>query len=195
MKVGRLISEDYLEVSPYAAISGLEEYLSEHHYAVVKNNEHFMGIITEADTSVHPRGLVIDCVTPRPELDFSAKVKDAIKMMKESESPVLGIRKEGAFFGVLTFLDILNYYKSRNFLEEGRIEDLEHYQILRELGARVGHDFNNVLNTAVLRISSIMDDQDLPENAYNSLRGLQDFLFRAGRLCEKLIHHSEQEPA
>lgn len=90
--------------------------------------------------------LVIDCLNPKPVVDYEQKIKSVLELMRETGNFILPVFKSDKFTGVVTETDIIDYLfeyqrKAHNELEN-RVEErtselvLANDQLRREIKER-----------------------------------------------------------
>jgi len=148
MRIGDLMHQEYPTVSAYAAVSSIDNLLARERYAVIKDEEKFLGILTPADTLINPHRLVIDCMTAKPVIDFDADLNEALLLMQSDSLHVLPVVKENGFVGVVRERDILDCFLERNRRLQQYIDSIEEKGVSFKPSPQIAHDFNNLLSAS-----------------------------------------------
>ncbi len=124
MNVGALTVHDYTTTQPFTPIHSIEETLLNINYIIVKDHDKYLGIVETSDIIKKPHKLVVDCIVPKPELDWFESVENAYPYIYQKKHTVLPVFKYGEFAGVLTNTRILDHYYSRQINISGLFSEL-----------------------------------------------------------------------
>ncbi|MBN2352911.1 MAG: CBS domain-containing protein [Spirochaetales bacterium] len=189
---GEIAATTYRKVEPFQGVTALTPSLLEDAYAVVEEENRYLGLLTINDLLRNPKKMVIDCVTPKPQVGFEATLVEVLAVMRRENAFALPVYRDGEFYGIISITDILE-----NLV--GGPDSESTGQALSLLAASVSHDFNNIL-TSVLGFITLVMQQEADNEKYCMLQYAEKGLLRAKQIARQLTNCSlegaaETEPA
>jgi signal transduction histidine kinase len=167
MKVGDFIIRDFTVAEPYQGTSGFRKNLLADHPVVVKEEGHFLGILTSGDLVNRPRNLVIDCLSSKPSVDIDEEVFPVLLFMCQNNYEFLPVMKAGSFEGLISknnlFLEFLKSESEHTTPIEETLELKKELALKNKFLSIIGHDIKNLFN-------QIMGSLELLDNNLHRLK-------------------------
>lgn len=114
MKTGDVLVTDYVSVSPYDAVSTIEDVLTKERFCVVKDTTgRYVGVLIPDDIARKPHRLVADCITDKPVLSCDDDIGTALVEIVRSSAGVLPVFRNDDFCGVVRQAELFEYYRKR----------------------------------------------------------------------------------
>jgi len=114
MKTGDVLVAEYVSVSPYDAVSSIEDVLMKDRFCIVKDaGGHYLGMLVPEDIARKPHRLVADCITEKPKLSWDDDIGTALLATVTSSASVLPVFRLNEFCGVVRQREIFDSYRSR----------------------------------------------------------------------------------
>ncbi|MCF8367609.1 MAG: response regulator [Bacteroidales bacterium] len=113
-----LIRRNYHIASSDASVESLDSILKDS-YAVLFEEGHYKGVLTQEDVFRKRHKLAIDCLVEKPQLKLDDTIAHALDMFRGSHSSALPVFLKNEFTGVLNKSDLLHeIYVNEQLLEE-----------------------------------------------------------------------------
>lgn len=142
MEVKYLLTKTEVAVPPFASVASIEDTLIDSHYVVVKDDDEFRGILTQADVLRMGHLLVVDCLVEKKRLDKDDEIEEVLAVMFEENQYVLPVFDGEGYLGSVSYFRII---KELSLLRKPPV----HVQINNVIGGadaeRVKHVFINEL--------------------------------------------------
>lgn len=169
MKVGPIAWTEYAAVGPHDSVASVEEKLIRDKFLVVKDNDRYVGILTVSDTVAKPHVLTIDCIRPKPETDYHDSVERTLQRMEGEKYDFLPVFRSGQFYGVVSYKGIAQALREQREAsrrrEQTHLSKIEQFEAMRGLAGGVAHDFNNLIQTILWSLDTIVEDQAISESS------------------------------
>lgn len=131
--IKKLLITDYEVVEPYVGVKCVDDNLIQSAFAVVMEDNKFLGILTPEGVIKHSHCLAIDCVRDKPLIQGDTEIEDVLELMKAENYSVLPVFEGEEFLGVVTLDRITDYYLFEYRKElEAKIQHLESNKRLKE---------------------------------------------------------------
>lgn len=206
MKAGFVVRTAFHEISPTAGTHVIKDDLLNRSFLIVKDNGHYIGLLTPEDVVETPRNLVVDCLHEKPEVSTKDDIDSVLRIMKKSRNKILPVFDNDDFVGVICRSDITDYlvsYKKELEYEvekrtaellgmERQLTQAQKMEAIGVMAAGFAHDFKNFL-TPIIGYSELLmaDFHDNPE-AKDRLTGLLSAAHAANRLAAQILAYSKK---
>jgi predicted transcriptional regulator len=108
MRIGDLVSNDEVCVSPFTSVDAVEGKILERGYLVIKDQGKFIGILTADDVLSSGHNLVIDCCRKKPLVKADEEAERVMRrMLSEGLQVVPVVDEEAAYIGSVQTSQIL----------------------------------------------------------------------------------------
>ncbi len=124
MNAGALSSTTYAVVSPYDGISSIEGLLLEKKFAVVMEKGDYCGILVPTDIVKKAHALVIDCLTPKPQVACDDDIMQVFFTAITHNISVLPVFRDGSFHGIVTLGSIIRYQQEQHDRTQSCYEEI-----------------------------------------------------------------------
>lgn len=105
-----LVKCDYEVAHPFSGTQALRQTLINHAAVVVRDEkQQVFGILTPIDIARHSYNLVIDCLTPKPDVPSSYSIDAALELMQERKTDVLAVVDGRQFQGLVFKNDLVRF--------------------------------------------------------------------------------------
>jgi len=95
-------------VKPFTSVASVEEVLLDSEYLVIRDGERFHGVLTRDDVIRKGHNLVIDCLSPKPAINWNEDLFDVLATMESHGETCLPVfNDEGRYVFTITRLGIL----------------------------------------------------------------------------------------
>lgn len=111
-------------VSPYDGISSIEGLLLEKKFAVVMNKGDYCGLLVPTDIVKKAHSLVIDCLTPKPHVDYDDDIMQVFFTAITHNISVLPVFRDCSFCGIVSLGSIIRYQQDRHDRTQSCYEEI-----------------------------------------------------------------------
>jgi signal transduction histidine kinase len=193
VSVGHIIRPDYKTVTHCTGIEEVEELLFREKYLVVMDEQgNYSGILIPADIIKHPHKLVIDCLSEKPVVNYTDPFDKVITIMEKHSLHILPVFKKSAFFGVITYNNIINYLNEQKIKSEAYLYKMDRFESLMLMAGGIAHDFSNILTAVFGYLEMMMRSPKINEDLFPILKDMEKGLINAQNLINQLKTFSKE---
>ncbi len=109
MKIGDIALTEIHAVSSSHSIASVEKILLQKKVLLVQHDSGpYVGLLTVSDILEKPHRLVIDCITPKPKIDYDTPLEEVVMVMEERSLHFLPVFLRGEFYGIVSYKSLMD---------------------------------------------------------------------------------------